>query len=211
MLALASPALATPWHDCPPAESTPLPGFGAAEPDPPRESRGLIVRDGPVLRLRHAGGIAEFRDGDCESAHAGPDTCFAYRHVGHFAALPGFLLQHWLWEGDRWLWLDARDGRVREFIAQPRLSPDGRLLAVVSAAEAHNDNAIEIWSRDPLARLWRHVPAGYGLYRFLGWEGEAALRLCVTMRQGDALATQPVRLERAGEGWRLTGRDAPPP
>jgi hypothetical protein len=177
--------------------------------------RGLATRSGASLSLTLHNGTTKTFNSDYKACQDGDaDTCIQYWFRAHLPAQQAVLLQADEYESGATLFVSLRSGNVMILDDEPHFSPSGERFAIVKGSESERDNDIAIYTAksDPpaLEFAYSSPEQTYASYSFVGWEGDARIRLKVLTREKAGtdpkdFDTQAVRTEA---GWRLEG---PPP
>lgn len=178
----------------------------------------LIKRTGSRLVLPTVSGRPEIFDSVWPNASGHSEAAYEdYRFDGLSPDREFFVVRATYYESSDVIWVSRQDGERYRLRATPKASPDGSLLAVVSASETTDFNGILIWERasSRLVEKFRHEPGDrYALYRFMRWKDNRTIELERTT-QGDPLTCRDameetlVLLTREGDNWALKDVTAP--
>jgi hypothetical protein len=170
----------------------------------------LAKRVGPGLQLNFRNGTTRVylnEDAKCQSIDA--DGCIKYQLTGYFPEHDLVLIEVDYWEGASWLLVRAGSGDAIEIVSPPHYSPDRRWLASVASGEGPSGppNGMDIVPSmpDPSLKEWhyRTPDDGQWLYEFVGWEGNARVKLVASPLSGSKPDVSSFIERRNGE-WRLT-------
>ncbi|OWQ45728.1 hypothetical protein CDL60_17825 [Roseateles noduli] len=179
----------------------------------------LIKRTGSRLVLPTVSGRPEIFDSVWPNASGQGEAAYEdYRFDGLSPDREFFIVRATYYESSDVIWVSRQDGERTSLHATPKPSPDGRMLAVVSASDLLDFNGIVIWERSPgrLVERFRHVPPAdqFAHFRFMRWKDNRTIELERTAG-GDPLtcpnATEEtlVVLTREGDTWALKDVTAP--
>ncbi|MFX1678477.1 hypothetical protein PV762_04530 [Mitsuaria sp. CC2] len=173
----------------------------------------LIKRTGSRLVLPTVSGRPELFDSVWPNATGHGEAAYEdYRFDGLTPDREFFVVRATYYDRTDVIWVSRQDGERTSLHANPRPSPDGTQLAVVSASELLDFNGIVIWERASgrLVERFRHVPPAdqLALYRFMRWKDNRTIELERTAA-GDPVTCPNgaedtlVVLKRDGESWAL--------
>ncbi|WP_431052432.1 hypothetical protein [Roseateles sp. L2-2] len=179
----------------------------------------LIKRTGSRLVLPTVAGRPEIFDSVWPNASGRGEAAYEdYRFDGLSPDREFFVVRATFYESSDVIWVSRQDGERTSLHATPKPSPDGTMLAVVSASELLDFNGIVIWERSPgrLVERFRHVPPAdqLALYRFMRWKDNRTIELERTaggdpLTCPNAMEETLVVLKREGDTWALKDVTAP--
>lgn len=173
------------------------------------ELAGVATRQGDTLQIKLKNGSDKVYANRLAECTRGDDGCIEYKLTGYFPKHGLVLIQIGYYEGVEWMLVRLDSGRETKIVTPPHYSPHERWLvsACWSDGPAGCENGIDIVPTEPdrAGGEWhcRVYPTDYTLYEFVGWDGDAQVKLAVTFHVGDQLKTFPASVDLIAGRWRL--------
>jgi hypothetical protein len=170
---------------------------------------GIAMRQGATLHLTFQDGSSKVYANEREGCESTSGDCIEYKLTGYFPKHGLILIQIGYYEGAEWMLVRLDSGKETKIHEPPHYSPREKFLVSVCSSEGPSScgNGIDIIATQPskATRDWHYRPPdnSYELFEFVGWDGDARVKLTVTFRVGDDLKTQPASVDLIDGRWRL--------
>ena len=180
--------------------------------------KGIAVRSGDALRISLQNGKTKSllsNNRACEEGNA--EKCVDYRLEAYYPGLHLFVLTARLYEANSVLVVNGTTGAATNMDDSPHLSPNGERLVVAFSSEAWStdrDIAVYRIENGALRLEWSYKAKDYEQWKFVAWDGDARIKLRVTLHgedQSGGLTTRDADLQLTDAGWRLNKRMLPSP
>jgi len=168
--------------------------------------KGLVTRDGDVLRLNLENGKTKVYVGnrkDCEEGSG--NECVIFRLVAFYPSLQSFMVLKGLFECGYYELVNRQTGGIVEFSTVPEWSPNGKYLVAVDLndlCDHYYDLAIWSATGPPALELKRHQER-YERWTIAGWAGDDRIKLQVYTNSIEGSYDQDVEAVRSWSGWKL--------
>lgn len=198
--------------------STRRPDVAALEAKCLSRMKGIAVRRGEALRISLQDGKTKSllsNNRACEEGNA--EKCVDYRLEAYYPDSQLFVLTARVYESYSVLVVNGTTGTTTNMDDSPHLSPNGERLVVAFSSEAWStdrDIAVYRIENGALRLEWSYKAKGYEQWKFVAWDGDARIKLRVTLYgedQSSGLTTRDADLRRTDAGWRLNKHTRPSP